>query len=155
MVERRRYRDADHQTETLWKNSEHEYDRTVFFVKYAGRSDLFEGMDVWANEKMRTLQGTYPVVFLTFAGIKETSYASAREGICRVIEEVYNKCDFLTEGDILNEKRSGFYNEVTAKMDDSTASVALRNLSDYLCRYYGKKQSLSSMSMIRRCRRRM
>ena len=43
-----------------------------FSVKYAGRSDLFEGMDVWANEKMRTLQGTYPVVFLTFAGIKET-----------------------------------------------------------------------------------
>ena len=113
-----------------------------FSVKYAGRSDLFEGMDVWKDEKMRILQGTYPVVFLTFAGIKETSYASAREGICRVIEEVYNKCDFLTEGDILNAKEKRFYSEVTAKMDDSTAAVALRNLSDYLCRYYGKKTIL-------------
>ena len=113
-----------------------------FSVKYAGRSDLFEGMDVWKDEKMRILQGTYPVVFLTFAGIKETSYASAREGICRVIEEVYNKCDFLTEGDILNAKEKRFYSEVTAKMDDSTAAVALRNLSDYLSRYYGKKTIL-------------
>ena len=113
-----------------------------FSVKYAGRSDLFERMDVWKDEKMRILQGTYPVVFLTFAGIKETSYASAREGICRVIEEVYNKCDFLTEGDILNAKEKRFYSEVTAKMDDSTAAVALRNLSDYLCRYYGKKTIL-------------
>lgn len=113
-----------------------------FSVKYAGRSDLFEGMDVWKDEKMCILQGTYPVVFLTFAGIKETSYASAREGICRVIEEVYNKCDFLTEGDILNAKEKRFYSEVTAKMDDSTAAVALRNLSDYLCRYYGKKTIL-------------
>lgn len=99
-------------------------------------------MDVWKDEKMRILQGTYPVVFLTFAGIKETSYASAREGICRVIEEVYNKCDFLTEGDILNAKEKRFYSEVTAKMDDSTAAVALRNLSDYLSRYYGKKTIL-------------
>lgn len=113
-----------------------------FSVKYAGRSDLFEGMDVWKDEKMRILQGTYPVVFLTFAGIKETSYASAREGICRVIEEVYNKCDFLTERDILNAKEKRFYSEVTAKMDDSTAAVALRNLSDYLSRYYGKKTIL-------------
>lgn len=34
-----------------------------FSVKYAGRSDLFEGLSIWKEEKFRNLQGTYPVIF--------------------------------------------------------------------------------------------
>lgn len=110
-----------------------------FSVDYAGRSDLFEGMKIWKEEKFRGLQGKYPVIFLTFAGIKDTTYPSARESICRVLEELYNRFDFLTEGELLNEKEKKYYSEVTAHMDDSTAAASLRNLSDYLFRYYGEK----------------
>ena len=110
-----------------------------FSVDYAGRSDLFEGMKIWKEEKFRSLQGKYPVICLTFAGIKDSTYPSARESICRVLEELYNRFDFLTEGELLNEKEKRYYSEVTAYMDDSTAAVSLRNLSDYLYRYYGKK----------------
>lgn len=110
-----------------------------FSVEYAGRTDLFEGMKIWEDENFRSLQGTYPVLSLTFAGIKDKNYHSARESICRIMEELYNKYDFLTQGTLLNEKEKKYYKEVTAKMDDSTAAVSLRNLSDYLHRYYGKK----------------
>lgn len=42
-----------------------------FFLKqYEGRSDLFEGRKVWEDETLRNLQGTYPVIFMTFAGAK-------------------------------------------------------------------------------------
>ena len=47
-----------------------------FSNRYAGRSDLFEGLSVW-NEKTasgeylyRQLQGTFPVIFLSFAPVK-------------------------------------------------------------------------------------
>lgn len=110
-----------------------------FSVRYAGRKDLFEGMKVWEEETMRGYQGIYPVISLTFAGIKDSKYQSARENICRMIEEVYNKNDYLTKGTFLNEKEKEYYASVTAYMDDSTASMALRNLSGYLSRYYGKK----------------
>ena len=110
-----------------------------FSVNYAGRGDLFEGMKIWEHERFRALQGTYPVIALTFAGIKDSDYPSARESICRTIEEAYNRYDFLTDGDFLNEKELRFYETVTADMDDSTAAVSLRCLSDYLCRFYGKK----------------
>ena len=110
-----------------------------FSVDYAGRSDLFEGMKIWEEERFRELQGRYPVIFLTFAGVKDNNYLSARENICRIIEEIYNRFDFLTQGELLNEKEKRYYSEVTARMDDSTAAVALRNMSDYLYRYYGEK----------------
>ena len=110
-----------------------------FSVKYAGRSDLFEHLSIWKEEKYRNLQGTYPVVFLSFAGIKENTFAEARKSMCRTIEEQYNKNDYLLEGDLLNTKEKDFYQEISVNMSDSTAAAALRSLSDFLSRYYGKK----------------
>ena len=46
-----------------------------FSVKYAGRGDLFEGLSVWKDEKYRGLQGTYPVIALSFARVKATSFS--------------------------------------------------------------------------------
>ncbi len=109
-----------------------------FSVDYAGRSDLFDGLAIW-EDKYKKLQGTYPVLFISFAGIKENSYEGARENICRVIEEQYNKHDYLLEGELLNDKEKAFYQKVCAEMSDSQAAVSLRSLSDFLGRYYGKK----------------
>lgn len=41
-----------------------------FSVKYAGRGDLFEGLSIWEEAAYRNLQGTFPVIFLSFAGIE-------------------------------------------------------------------------------------
>lgn len=110
-----------------------------FSCKYAGREDLFTGLSVWDHEKYRSMQGTYPVLFLSFADVKFTSFQEARRMICLSIEALYNKHDFLLEGNLLNEKEKAFYREVSANMADSTASVSLRSLSDFLSRYYRKK----------------
>ncbi len=110
-----------------------------FSVNYSGRGSLFQGLNVWEYEAYREIQGTYPVLFVSFAGIKENSYAGARESICRVIEEQYNKHDYLLEGKLLNEKEKAFYQRISVEMSDSEAAVSLRSLSDFLGRYYGKK----------------
>ena len=34
-------------------------------------SVLFRGLEIWKEEKYRKLQGTYPVIFLSFASVKE------------------------------------------------------------------------------------
>ena len=110
-----------------------------FSVKYAGRSELFEGLSIWKDEKYQNLQGTYPVMFLSFAVVKENTFAEARKSMCRVLVEQYNKNDYLLKGNLLNEKEKEFYQEVSVNMSDSTAAAALRSLSDFLSRYYGKK----------------
>ena len=42
-----------------------------FSVNCADRGDLFEGLSIWREEKYRELQGTYPVLFISFADVKE------------------------------------------------------------------------------------
>ena len=64
-----------------------------FSVRYAGRSDLFQSLSIWRDEKYRKLQRTYPVIFLSFAGVKETSFPDARKSICQIIKNIYNNLE--------------------------------------------------------------
>ncbi len=110
-----------------------------FSVNYAGREDLFEGMEIWEYSEYRKLQGTYPVIFLSFADVKETNFQDARKMICYLIEQLYSQNDFLLEGCLLNEKEKKYFRNVTADMENYVLSSSLKTLSNYLCRYYGKK----------------
>ncbi len=110
-----------------------------FSVDYANRGELFEGLSIWERSEFRDLQGMYPVIALSFAGIKENTFAQARENICRIIEGLYNQYDFLLKGDLLNKKEKEYYASVCSTMNDSIAAVSLQALSNYLSRYYGKK----------------
>lgn len=56
-----------------------------FSVEYAGRGDLFEGLSIWEEEEYRRLQGTYPVISLFFAGVKETSFSEVRKKYARLL----------------------------------------------------------------------
>ncbi|WP_285825553.1 AAA family ATPase [Schaedlerella arabinosiphila] len=106
---------------------------------HTGTDSLFQGLAIWEEETYRRLQGTWPVIFLSFAKVKERSFQNARKKICQLITNLYNRYDFLLESGLLNEKEKSIYHEVNADMEDYLASEALSNLSDYLMRYYGKK----------------
>lgn len=109
-----------------------------FSVKYAG-TDIFQGMNIWKEEKYRKLQGTYPVIVLSFSSIKETSYSEVKKKICKLIQLLYRKYNFLLKEDILDEGEKEDFLNVSAEMEDYEASLTLYQLSDYLYRYYGKK----------------
>ena len=110
-----------------------------FSIEYSGRSDLFQNLSIWKEEKYRELQGTYPVIFLSFADVKETTFPDARKSICQIIRNLFNKYDFLLESGRLNEDESKGYNNISAEMENYLAANSLKALSDYLMRYYGKK----------------
>ena len=110
-----------------------------FSVDYAGRGDLFEGLNIWKNARYRELQGTYPVIMISFADVKETSFDQTRKAICRIIKNIYNQYDFLLQEDFLNESEKQDFRSVSVDMEDYQASFSLKMLSGYLSRYYGKK----------------
>ena len=56
-----------------------------FSNKHAGRGDLFEGLEIWKEERFRELQGSYPVLFLSFAGVKHVDYANTRKTLNTII----------------------------------------------------------------------
>ena len=111
-----------------------------FSVDYAGRGDLFEGLSIWKDEKYRKLQGTYPVIGLSFANMKEKDYKTTREKINRILNNLYVKYSFLKDSSALTDTDRAFFDRVLAvEISDSDAALALYQLSDYLYRYYGKK----------------
>ena len=112
--------------------------KCFFSNEYKDRGDLFEGLDIWKEEKYRKIQGTYPVIFLSFAKIKQNTYEDAVAGIKRIICDEIQKYIFLKDWDGLAEEEKTNLKNITYGMDDVTAQEAIASLSNYLSRYYGK-----------------
>ena len=110
-----------------------------FSNKYANRADLFEGLSIWQNETYRKLQGTYPVIFLSFAAVKAGNLEDAKTQIKQEIASLYEENRYLLEGNVLSDNERKIYNSTTIQMDDTMAQNALKTLSVWMERYYGKK----------------
>lgn len=110
-----------------------------FSLEYAGRSDLFEGLSIWKEEKYHNLQGTWPVINLSFARVKENNYCSARNRICEILRNLYIKFSFIRDSSVLTDADRAFYDcMLSLKIDSDIATSSLYQLSDYLYRYYKK-----------------
>ena len=110
-----------------------------FSNKYANRADLFEGLSIWQNDTYRKLQGTYPVIFLSFAAVKAGNLEDAKTQIKQEIASLYEENRYLLEGNVLSDNERKIYNSTTIQMDDTMAQNALKTLSVWMERYYGKK----------------
>lgn len=110
-----------------------------FSVEHADKDALFEELDIWKEEKYRSLRGSYPVIFLSFADVKETSFGNARDKICRIIKSLYDRYSALLDKEPKRKKLPDIFDEISPTMGDSVASYSLKALSEFLADYYGKK----------------
>ena len=110
-----------------------------FSVEYAGRGDLFEGLSIWKEDKYRELQGTYPVISLSFANVKEKTYERTKARICQLIAELYAKNNFLLESNLLTDADKQYFEDIKIDMPEVVATFSLHKLAGFLTRYYGKK----------------
>ncbi len=110
-----------------------------FSLKYAGKGEVFEKLSIWQEEKYRNLQGTYPVISLSFATVKEKNFELTRKKICRILADIYKEYDFLKESNILTERDKEDFDRVSADMGDTEATMSLYHLSDMLSHHFGKK----------------
>ena len=111
-----------------------------FSVEYAGRADLFEGLSIWQDKKYRKLQGTYPVISLSFARVKEANYETTREKICQILTNLYIKYSFVRDSEVLTDADRLYYDRMLSlEIRDSDVTSSIYQLSNYLYRYYEKK----------------
>ena len=122
--------------------------KCFFSNRYAGRSDLFEGLSIWKEEKYRELQGQYPVIFVSFATIKADNYVDARDGIISAVYRAYQEYRSVFEDDRFTGSAKMFFYELRTyintitpdrKMANESVFGALNYLSECLFRYYEKK----------------
>ena len=110
-----------------------------FSLEFAGKGEIFEGLSIWKEEKYRQLQGTYPVINLSFANVKEKSFEATKEKIYQLIVDLYSQYSFLQESEVLTNIDKDFFRRISLDMKETDATSALHKLSDYLQRYYKQK----------------
>ncbi len=110
-----------------------------FSNRYAGRSDLFKGLSVWEDEKYRQLQGTYPVIFISFADVKQADCGEAIWKIKKIISNVYQQYAWLGSWEGLTFTEREQFAGVNPDMENMLAQSAVQDLCNYLNRYYEKK----------------
>ena len=110
-----------------------------FSNRYPNRGDLFDGLEIWKDEEFRQIQGTYPVIFLSFAGVKHKDYENARSMLNELISGLYSQYAWLIEDERYTEIDRKFFRSVQAQMDEAVSSLSLNRLCEWLYRYYGKK----------------
>ena len=114
--------------------------RAFFSVEYQGRgAELFGGLKVWQDEAMRKLQGTYPVIFISFAVVKADNYADTMQWIKRIFAEIVAKFDFLLDSDRVSDYNRQALRRILEEMDNVTAAGVINLLCLCLRQYYGKK----------------
>ena len=110
-----------------------------FSNRYANRGDLFEGLSVWEDEKYRRLQGTYPVIFLSFADVKADNIEAAKAQVKVKVAELFNRSTFLLDSGILVENEAEAFKRVTMYMDDVLCTSAVNMMCYFMHKYYDKK----------------
>lgn len=110
-----------------------------FSNRYAGRSDLFDGKEIWSDEKYRQLQGTFPVIFLSFASVKTGRIEGIKTAVKQIIRDVYNKHRDMLSSEVFNDNDREYYNAVNDTMSDGVAMIAINRLCYYMEKCYGKK----------------
>ena len=115
-----------------------------FSNQYAGRSDLFEGLAIWddrdsdGNYQYRQLQGTYPVIFLSFAGVKAVNVNDMKAAVKIIIANEYGKYRDIMKSDCFDENERESFAAVNEKMDDVKAQTAINTLCIFLEKQYRK-----------------
>lgn len=110
-----------------------------FSTNYAGQGVLFENLAIWQEQGYRELQGTYPVISLSFAAVKEVTYEGLRQRICQILTDVYQNYRFIRDSEALTGTDREYFDRISFNMNESDATYALHKLSEFLSRYYGKK----------------
>ena len=109
-----------------------------FSYKYADKGSLFEGLSIWNEEKYRQLQGTYPVIFLSFANIKATEYKTMEAKMAELLARLYEQNNFLLKENLLSDAEKAYYQKICAGTAGKTVDGAVHSMSGFLQRYYGR-----------------
>jgi hypothetical protein len=108
-------------------------------IEYAGEGQIFEGLSIWEDEKYRVLQGTWPVISISFANVKESTYEKTRYRMHQILMKLYSQNRFLLESDLLDPGEKAYFSRIGENMVEEDATMSIHNLSDFLSRYYKKR----------------
>ncbi len=103
-------------------------------------SYLFKDLNIWKNEKYRTMQGEFPVVFISLKDIKHSSLEKTLGAFRKLVAKEYEHHRYLLEKELLTEREKKlFHNVLSEDNDPLLLEESLLLLSEWLHRYHKKR----------------
>ena len=114
--------------------------RCFLSTDLAGRGEeLFGGLEVWDDPAMRALQGTVPVVALSFARVKQSDFEAMRARVNAIMVAAVQSHGYLRGWDGLTDADRDALARVTADMSPTTCADVPNLLCRLLEAYHGTK----------------
>lgn len=110
-----------------------------FSNQYDGRSDLFRNLSIWQEPKYRKLQGSYPVIYMSFDGIVPENIKEFKSRLKYQIWNLFEQHRYLLASNLLSNEEKQRFLLNTMNMDDEMYYISVQELCSFLQRYYGKK----------------
>ncbi|MBQ9058658.1 MAG: AAA family ATPase [Atopobiaceae bacterium] len=112
--------------------------RCFFSTEFAERGEeLFADLAVWQDLKLREVQGSVPVIFISFAAVKEQNYKDALTRIKRLLVDEVVRHSYLQRSVNVSDSRKDFFAHVSDSMDNSHAADVLNQLTQALLEHHG------------------
>ncbi len=111
------------------------------FFEIGSDATLLDGLEISKETDLRDqYMGKFPVIFISLKGIEGNTYEFARNLAVKVINEEARRLQFLLESENLSAKDKELYTLLlNSDMDDETLVYSLKEMSEFLYKYYGKK----------------
>jgi hypothetical protein len=113
-----------------------------FSIDHADDRELFDGLKIFEEEKYRNLQGTYPVISISFASVKDISYHRMYGTICMILYNVLKRYIYIFDEMDAPLERKLYEKTLEALLEAEESSLipgSLQMLSELLATYYGKR----------------
>ncbi len=113
-----------------------------YFLEKTDESNtyLFENTKIWAYEEYRALQGSYPVLFVTFKDVKGETWEKAYDHFAVVIGEEFERHDYILEDPTLKSHNKDLFQSILEKRaSEIELKMSLSFLTKLLHRYHKKR----------------
>ena len=101
---------------------------------------LFSSLNIWKHEKYRSLQGKFPVIFLSLKDVKHATWQETFTTLRRLIAFEFQRHSNILEGDVLTAKEKDIYHKILFETDDQTLiEQSLFFLTQWLHRYHNNR----------------
>jgi hypothetical protein len=111
-----------------------------FFDMSEGNQCLFEGLEIKKCAEMMKLNATYPVIFISFKGIKYDCMEDTIRAFALLLSNLYKNYMYLLDGNTMLDIEKREYDTILNQESDIVLlSSAISNLMAYLNKYHNKK----------------
>lgn len=111
------------------------------FFEVGSDASLFDGLYISENKKLcENYMGKFPVIFLSLKSVEGLTFEEARDSLCKLVAAEVRRFSFLENYEYFSEDEKKMYNKLRTleSESDSTLKFSLKDLSEILCKYYGK-----------------